>query len=439
MSSQEELTSGYILASAILESNRIASPLELKNVISDFEIFEHLDQPYITAQVAVVDDNRLFDRIDIQGHEQITLSVQKSLKDDPVERKFVIDKITNSSKSNQETEVIILHLIDYDTYKSNLLNVNKAYSGNAFEIANKILKQYMNTTINNLCESIIQTNIKVIIPNLTPLSAVAWLKNRITTIEGLPTYVYRSYGEDDLNIIDLNKIITQPPINTETPFLYGLTDHHTELTGFHHVQINEYSLSENEDMYDLIQRGLVGSKYEFYDVMSAQYQEHKFNVAKDAFDMVAKNADEDTSFSDQLQIDDIALQDYSSRTMTSISSSGAYDDGTNRFKSYDEEVEASHHTKKIISRSLKHFLTKTSLSIRVNGQGFLDKNNATIGRKVRILFLANRPASDGGKLDLKKSGDYIVYSCKHSFTTTRYDIHLKCVKIRNFKDDSVFK
>jgi hypothetical protein len=43
------------------------------------------------------------------------------------------------------------------------------------------------------------------------------------------------------------------------------------------------------------------------------------------------------------------------------------------------------------------------------------------------------------KLDLKKSGDYLIYSAKHAFSSNNYNIHLTCVKLTNFNDDNPLK
>ena len=43
------------------------------------------------------------------------------------------------------------------------------------------------------------------------------------------------------------------------------------------------------------------------------------------------------------------------------------------------------------------------------------------------------------KLDIKKSGDYLIYGAKHSFAGARYQIHLNCVKLTNYTDDNPLK
>ena len=69
--------------------------------------------------------------------------------------------------------------------------------------------------------------------------------------------------------------------------------------------------------------------------------------------------------------------------------------------------------------------------------GLRDHN---FGNIVRIVFLANRPNEQGDiKLDMKKSGDYLIYGSKHTFTPTKYDLHLRCVKITSYTDDTILR
>lgn len=439
MGKQESNTKGYVLDEVLFTSNRIITPLAIQNIISDVEIFEHIDLPYLTAQISFIDDSRLFDRLDIQGYETISISLAKSIEDEPIRKTFIVDKIIKSVKINEQSEFTAVHLIEDIAYKSNLINVNKAYNGSPDDIIGNILTENFDKKFTNLSESVFQNRIKVIVPNLSPLSAVSWIKNRITTTDGLPSYLFSTFANDDIKLVDLGEILKQNVVNKNTPFLYGLTEHHTELTGFHHAEIYDYSLGDTEDMFELISKGLVGSRYNFYDAISGTYKTHDFEVGKDAFGLLENKDDEVNSYGD-FRYEEIGLDKYNSRTMSSIASSGAYDDGTSRFKSYDEEISTSDHTKKVIGRALKHFLLKSTIDIRVNSLGFLDKHHTTIGNKIRILFLANRPPSGVEmKLDLKKSGDYMIYSCKHTMNLSRYDMHLKCVKVNSYIDDSILK
>ena len=69
----------YVIKEASLSSDRgVAFSVDLRKVISDIEIFEHLDKPYLTGQVAFSDNFSVLERIDLQGGELFTLRIQSS-------------------------------------------------------------------------------------------------------------------------------------------------------------------------------------------------------------------------------------------------------------------------------------------------------------------------------------------------------------------------
>lgn len=438
---QVKTKDGYILESVIINSSRMLEPFNIVGLVTDIEIFEHLDLPYITGQVAMMDTFRLYDRLDFQGAEYCTIIIKQSEKSPPIEKRFVIDRLLTNKKANEQTDLLMFHIVEDVLFKSNMLNVNKAYTGKPQKIIESIAKQWLSKDIENICSDIFQDKIRLIVPNLTPLDAMSWVKSRTTTSKGFPTYLFSSFTTEKLIYADLKTLIDGNPINTKAPFIYGVTNTDLEVDAeFRHVAIKEYNLESTDDLYNIIADGLVGARHTFYSTHTAKGASHKFDVAKDVMENVLEGNDgtKAVAFANDFVFDDVPLQEYTSKNIYQISQSGAYDDATGRFRSYDEDTTESDHAKKIMAKALKSFLLKAPISIRIDGAGFIEGNNHyTTGNIVRILFLANRPNDDGAaKLDLKKSGDYLVYGAKHSFGGARYNIHLKCVKLTTFTDDS---
>ena len=40
-----------------LNSERLTRPVELNRIVSDIEIFEHIEKPYLTARMLLIDDS----------------------------------------------------------------------------------------------------------------------------------------------------------------------------------------------------------------------------------------------------------------------------------------------------------------------------------------------------------------------------------------------
>ena len=237
-------------------------------------------------------------------------------------------------------------------------------------------------------------------------------------------------------------MIENEPINKKSPFIHGPTDHDLEKLSYRLVPIKEYSIENAEDMYNLIADGLVSGEHHFIDTHNFKDTVCNHNIIDDVVsDMLeTKIRNQQPTMASDFMFNDVQLQEQNSKTITQIASAGAYDDGTYRYVSYDED-EYTGHKKKIASKTLKKLLRKSPITIRVDGSGFIHSDgHYTTGNVVRILFGANRPMALGDlKLDTKKSGDYLIYGAKHSFAGARYQIHLNCVKLTNYTDDNPLK
>jgi hypothetical protein len=437
-------SSDFIIESVLLFSSRTIEPIELKNSVSDLEVYEHLNKPYLTASINVVDGQRLFDRFDFQCAENVLISIKRSQASPEYVKTFIIEKIIKSNKVNETTEVLTLHLIEETLFKSNLQNVNKALTGSPYEIIKKISYDYLDKTTKMLGEADYQKDIKVIVPNLHPMEAMTWIKDRATTTEGYPQYLFSSFASPYLFYADLGSILSQPVINENLPYLYS--QNATQVAGdqkFFAIQSYTYENVENTNY--MISKGVVGAKHTFIDTMGNQVFDVDFNIHDELKNIVeSKNSRQsDLNLSDKFLNDGKRLSDYTSRVITNISTNGAYRILDGSYNTYGEERDVGGHKKKVIAMALKHMLAKTPITIQVNGRDYLSGEGSgpkhrSIGAMIKIIFLGNGDAESSNKgvsIDPFKSGDYIIYSIKHRIQANRYDTIMTCVKIANYNLD----
>ena len=431
----------YSIESAVISNARLDDGvlIDIRNNITTFEIYEHINKPYITAKFFFLDHNNILQSFDFSGGEKLSIVLQHSEEKTSgfqIEKDFLIDRIESIVKTDERTESVIIHCIEYHAFESSAQNISRSYNGSPSSIIEKILLEYLDKELAVVGEDS-RNNLKVIIPNLHPIEASMWLKNKVTTSDGMPFYLFSSLALNNLVLKDLGTMLTQTPINTGMPFIYApsMSVNVEEQPKFY--TIDDYNVSGTEDLYSLIRNGLVGANYQFYDTSTGLPTPVKFDV-----DEVFKRLSQENKlggnnsryvYGSSYEVKDKKLSSFDSKVISQISSSGAFK-STTSFKSYNDEVSEGDHRKKIISLSLENFLAKSPIEINVKAREFITGDeNYTIGKTVRIVFLDNNEEDQSIlNLDTKKSGDYIICAAKHTFGFSSASTQLLCGKLGYF-------
>jgi hypothetical protein len=82
----------FHIARAIIKSPAANLDLDVAAIVSEINVYEHIDKPYITGSILLVDTGGLFDGVNFQGGEvfelELTRSVESELK--PVTKTFIL-------------------------------------------------------------------------------------------------------------------------------------------------------------------------------------------------------------------------------------------------------------------------------------------------------------------------------------------------------------
>ena len=335
----------------------------------------------------------------------------------------------------ERDEVVRIHCTEFIGLISSLQNVNRVYTGAPSEIIAKIMSEFLDRDLIQIGNDSLK-DMKVIIPNMHPIEACQWLIKRTLTQEGFPFFLFSTIGVDNLILKDLGTMLSQQPINKKIPYFYAPSLVTTKSIQSYYA-IQDYEYSDTENLIGLIREGLVGAKYNFYSTLTALEDPIKFNVDRNVFKRLAQQNSIGANntrynYAPGYRFNDIAFQEYESKNISSINSSGAYTTKDSVFKSYHEESTKGSNIKKVIQKSLRGFLGKTPLRMTVRGRDFVTAdNNYSIGKTIRINFLDTNPLVDtnAAKLDEKKSGDYIIVEARHNYRIEKFDTTLLCAKI----------
>ena len=277
---------------------------------------------------------------------------------------------------------------------------------------------------------------KVIVPNLTPLNAMSWIKNKATTTKGYPFYLFSTFGQDELLFADLKTMMERPASNVGEPYTYtestipSVDDNYSDKP--RRRTILHYDYNNTENLFELIGKGVVGARHNYIDITKNEIKSIDFDLAKDVIKTFEKEGEVKRSplFSSQYNLNGKSFNEIQSRVISQIGGTDAFD---NQNTLSESDTKGTYKLNSI-SRAMYGLLMKQPIKIRVNGIDFLqNEGNNTIGNKLDIRFLRNivdQGASDN-RLDSKKSGHFLLLTAKHAFRREGYDISFTCVKLSN--------
>jgi len=448
--SQPEFQSEFKLIAATFSTNRGGNEYiyDITRSIIEFEIYEHLDKSYLTSKFVIENSENVFEAIDFQGTEKISIEVQSTEVEDvglSIIKTFVASKMEKAIRPNENSEVIFIQAYEDIAFKSNLLNINKCYTGNITSIVSRIFTEYLDKSViaSNVAD---QSQIKVIVPNMTPIVAAQWIKNRATTSDGLPFYFYSTFARDEIFLTDLGSILREKIVNEDYPYLYYQSA--SQQINSRSTPILNYNYENVEDTLKLIKNGVIGAQYTFIDTFKNTNDVVNFNITKDAIKKLQENdylGSSKRPIHNESIFDGISIDQYVSKNISVVSSSGAYTSENYSINSLLEENASSNQKKRLIGNSIRNMITKSPISIIVHGQQFIRGDNQyTIGNKARLIFIdTDRPMNDDVPLiDTKKSGDYVIYAAKHVFSikdANKINTSLLCAKISSFNFNVTIK
>ena len=446
--------SGFLLSSVLLVSERLTESVELNRIVTDVEIFEHIEKPYLTGRIMVIDDSNFYENADIQGSERIQITIESTEEDStPITKTFFVSKVEKIQKVQDNAQTLMIHLVEDVFYISSLKNINRHYTGSRSNIIGKIAQNFLNKKVFLTGKD--RSVIEVIVPNMHPLEAMMWLNKKAASARGYPFYLYSTLVGDDFRMENLGDILLRPALNAgkdDAAFtISSVKAQDTMNVTLQRRVIENHNMSSQENLLDLIRKGLISSKFEYIDTLTENTKSFSYNSRKDVFakllhDGILSDTQPNPSIDFAELIDDKLIETYKSVKSTYVGGSMAYRDsdtaeGFTPFtynawnNSYGEYKTGADYKLNVISATMDAILKKNPFTISLNGLEFIKGDaHRTIGNNILIQVQATHDKADDA-IDRKKSGSYLIYSVRHMFkkTVDKYDVSMNCVKIGSLK------
>jgi len=439
------------IVSCLVESDRFQGrSYQIRSNILEISVYEHIDLPYLTAEMAVVDTAGMSNQeneygLSWRGTEKVKIRVKvpRSEEQRTVEKNFVVTDIARTIPAADTAETLVLTLVEDIAYIDSLTTLSKAYSGKPETIIGQIMKDSFGREV-DVPETFRGSSgkpIRVVIPSISPLAACRWIKNMIVSETGMPFFLYSTLNGNNIFLTDLEYMLQKNPLNVGRDYVYGQLFTNFASTSSLEDQariIESYSLAKSNDMLKLIKNGTMNSTYNFVDttkekdprdIKTAVNMEDVMKTLVDR-NILPQNQQQDV-YDDKFTIRDKKFSEYTPSVITKIATSNTFNDFANAYESEDIDYQKL----RMVSRALRYYLLKTPLQFTMPGYNFLGKGqNITIGNQVRTRFLKNDPdivLEGNSAFDKNRSGDYLIYTCRHIMTTQKYDVVLTGTKLAN--------
>ena len=107
-----------------IKTDRSDTTIDVKDVVSEFTIFEHIDKPFLTAKMILMDIDpniSLIDTIHFLGTEKVEIKIRVGPgSDQAITKNFVVTEIVTQQKGGDGNEVLVLDLVEDCAYLSSL-------------------------------------------------------------------------------------------------------------------------------------------------------------------------------------------------------------------------------------------------------------------------------------------------------------------------------
>ena len=214
------INADVILSSDTEESNII----DIRDNILELTMFEALTKAYCDARIVIIDDFGFRTDLSIQGTERVNLVVADG--NDPlkgvIKKTFFISKINDAERINERSELISIDLVEEHVYVNAMKQISRSYESTLEEAIKDISLRDIGKTVveTDFFEGSAQGERKVIIPYMSPLEAMTWLTQRMTSRTGAPIYVHGDLYSPYLYISSLENLMQIPVLNAKLPLKY---------------------------------------------------------------------------------------------------------------------------------------------------------------------------------------------------------------------------
>lgn len=423
--------------------------VDIKNLALEINIYEDIERPYLTGSILVGDSFGIRSGMRITGTERVKLRLRPSNGSPSIEKNFIITGIQKSVKTNDRNDVYLLTMIEDHAYLDAVKTISKSYTSSLEYMIQNIARGELDKELDtSRAARSSQSNTRYIVPYQSPLDAMETIRDRMATVNGSPYFLFSTLRDDKIHLADLEHLFQQSAWNSTFPYAYGenvtnlvntpsSTDRQAREIG-ELFTIYQVSSTAIESSLKLIKAGAMGANFSTVDITSGERYRRPHSGRDTALNLVESIHDPRVTVAvdNSLRIGnqregEKPIDQYQSVEFTQIAASRIFDYGINDYHS--ENQDAGRYILKLKAAALKEILTNSVYTWTVPGAPYINGTLAAgVGTSVEAVFpYASTASNRANEIDRDRSGKYLIYKAKHTFTliNDQYNVHMDVVKL----------
>lgn len=431
----------YVLLGFVIHSHNHTKSIDVKNNVIMFEIYESIHLPYLTANFILHDDITFVDGVKPNGTELVEITVgQPSVDSPPITLDFVFSSITATEKSSDNVEIVKASLIEQCAFNNTLKQFSRSYQGKPSKIIQKICDNQLGLDVELPEVEESQKAIKYIVPFDSAFGACSRVLQKMSTINGLPYFLFRTINDEKLQLKSLEEILELPAWNP-MPYSFSRANKNNgqkALTAPNIYNVEKFDGGTlKSGIADLLLDGMMGSEATVIDAGSGAKEFFKHNL-ESTFDMlksigVIDNDYEGSVGTGKYLFNEVPIEEMPNRTFHGIISNNTY----NKYPNIHQEMFASSVKLGVTKRAVGHLLSRSMVKMQVPGVPYLfDGTNRSVGTNIDFLITSNilDPSEIEGAIDKQRSGKYMISAARHIFDdNNEHRVNLEINKLGTLK------
>ena len=388
------------LKSITIYAQNSKTPVDIKSVVTQFQVFENLFSDSVSGYLQIVDTHNLLSKLPVVGRERIVIRFRTpglESSSDLVELKLICYKLSKINISdNGKMMSYSLFFMTEEHFINETTRIQRAYTGKITDSISRIFNEAFPESSLTIDGS--DSKMNFVCPRWKPFSAIRWLSNRCISNEskGLPDLLF--YADlDGYHLSSYERMMNQPSVASYTYYLER-TQQPLEQEFY---SIDQIDTTEAIDAIHSMTNGIYSSTLCIHDITNKSYTEHTFSHKKDI--PLKENEYAPIATSDHLNTS------YDERII------------------YKPELDDNNAYKVWAQQRNSHLGTMEFERIGIVVAG---NHSLRPGQTVNITIpqISTTDETDENKLDERMSGKYIIAGINHIMTPDEYVCKLKLIR-----------